>query len=97
MDNPERTLLCWKATRLIHKYGMVDLGYYDCDSIQEFSLAGFAYYYLAECWDHSKSINKANVTLYKQLLEIDTKLGITQSEQLFACLLKTLRMDLIQV
>ena len=97
MDNPERTLLSWKAARFITKNSVVSMGYGNCDSIEEFSSAGFAYYYLRKCLDRNKSMDMSDVTLYKQLFEFDAKLGITQSEQLYACLFRTLQMDVIEV
>ena len=36
------------------------------------------------CYDESELINQADITIYKQLLEIDSKLGTTQTEQLFS-------------
>ena len=63
----------------------------------ELGYAGYAHYYLKNCWDKSKLKNKADNTIYKQLLEIDAKLGTTQSEQLFQCVFNSLRIDLIKV
>ena len=60
-------------------------------------LVGYADYYLVRCWDESELKNKADVTIYKQLLEIDSKLGTTQSEQLRCCILYSPRKDLIEV
>ena len=60
-------------------------------------LVGYADYYLVRCWDESELKNKADVTIYKQLLEIDSKLGTTQSEQLAECVHNSLRIDLIKV
>ena len=67
------------------------------DQLRELGFVGYANYYLQECWDESELKNKADVTIYKQLLEIDSKLGTTQSEQLFWCVFNTVRMDLIKV
>ena len=67
------------------------------DKLREFGYVGYANYYLQKCWDKSELKNKADVSIYKQLLEIDAKLGTTQSEQLFWCVFYSLRMDLIQV
>ena len=69
----------------------------DYDKIREYDYVGYAEYYLNECWDESELKNKADVTIYKQLLEIDAKLGTTQSEQLFECVFHSLRIDLIKV
>ena len=63
----------------------------------EDGFVGYAHYYLQDCWDASKLKNKADVAVYKQLLEIDSKLGTTQSEQLDWCVFHSLRMDLIKV
>ena len=69
----------------------------DHDKLREEDFVGYAGYYLLACWDKSELKNKADVTIYKQLLEIDAKLGTTQSEQLFWCVLYSLRMDLFKV
>ena len=67
------------------------------DKLREDDFVGYAEYYLSECWNESELKNKADVTIYKQLLEIDSKQGTTQSEQLFQCVLHSPRMDLIKV
>ena len=67
------------------------------DQLRELDYVGYADYYLQECWNESELKNKADVTIYKQLLEIDSKLGTTQSEQLFKCVFQSLRIDLIKV
>ena len=67
------------------------------DKLRELGYVGYAHYYLGQCWNESELTNKADVTIYKQLLEIDSKLGTTQLEQLFKCVLHSLRIDLIKV
>ena len=67
------------------------------DELMELDYVGYADYYLRKCWNDSELKNKADVTIYKQLLEIDSKLGTIQTEQLFKCVFNTVRMDLIQV
>ena len=67
------------------------------DKLRELGYVGYAEYYLRKCWDESELKNKADVAVYKQLLEIDSKLGTTQSEQLLECVSHSLRMDLIKV
>ena len=67
------------------------------DKLRELGYVGYAEYYLQACWNESELKNKADVTIYKQLLEIDSKLGTTQSEQLFQCVFNSVRMDLIKV
>ena len=60
-------------------------------------VVGYANYYLQKCYDVSELKNKALVKIYRQLLEIDAQLGTTQTEQLFACVFHSVRMDLIKV
>ena len=69
----------------------------DLDKVRELDYVGYANCYLRVCWDESELKNKADVTIYKQLLEIDSKLGTTQSEQLRWCLSYSPRKDLIKV
>ena len=74
---------------------IVEDGIYDV--IRGKGFVGYASYYLKARWDESKLKNKADVTIYKQLLQIDAKLGTTQSEQLFECVRFSPRKDLIEV
>ena len=67
------------------------------DKVREFGFVGYAEYYLNNCWDESELKNKADLEIYKQLLEIDSKLGTTQSEQLRFCLRYSPRNDFIEV
>ena len=67
------------------------------DKLRELGYAGYADFYLNKCWSESELKNKADVVVYKQLLEIDSKLGTTASEQLFKCFFDSVRMDLIKV
>ena len=67
------------------------------DVLREKNFVGYANYYLQESWDETELKNKADVTIYKQLLEIDAKLGTTQTEQLYWCLRYSPRKDLIEV
>ena len=67
------------------------------DELREEDFVGYAEYYLQESWDETEFINKADVAVYKQLLEIDSKLGTTQSEQLLKFVFHSPRIDLIEV
>ena len=67
------------------------------DKLRERKFVGYAHFYLKECWDESELKNKADVAVYKQLIEIDSKLGTTQTEQLRCCLDYSPRKDLIEV
>ena len=69
----------------------------DHDELRELGWVGYAHYYLQHCWDKSELTNKADIMIYKQLLEIDSKLGATQTEQLRCCLALSPRKDLIEV
>ena len=64
---------------------------------EEYGFVGFASYYLRGSYDESNLKNKAEISIYKQLLEIDSQLGTTQTEQLFWCVFYSVRMDLIKV
>ena len=99
MSDKKRNELNLKAGRLIKSLGInmiVRDGIYDVLR-EKHNYVGYAEYYLQACWNKSELKNKADVTIYKQLLEIDSKLGTTQSEQLFECVFNSLRMDLIKV
>ena len=99
MSEDERKELNLKAGRLIKS-----LGIYIVVTENEFDIlrgkpgyVGYANYYLRKCYDESELKNKAEIEIYKKLLEIDAKLGTTQSEQLFWCVFQSIRMDLIKV
>ena len=83
-----------KAGRLFEN---CEIAMFDYDVLRECKFVGYANYYLQESWDETELTNKADVTIYKQLLEIDSKLGTTQTEQLFECVFHSLRIDLIKV
>ena len=91
-DSPKKLNL--KAGRLIQNLG-IDM--YEYDELREFGFVGYASYYLKECWDQSKLTNKADVAIYRQLLEIDSKLGTTSTEQLDRCVFCSHQMDIIKV
>ena len=58
---------------------------------------GFANVYLWRCDQESKEENIADAKLYEKLVELDTRLGTTASEQLYWCLYYTTRWDIIKV
>ena len=88
-----------KAGRLIKSLGIsIDVTEKKIDVLrEERGFVRYASYYLKKCWNESKLKNKADVTVYKQLLEIDSKLGTSQTKQLLRCVFHSLRMDLIKV
>ena len=99
MNDSERKRLNLEAGKLIQSLGIsivVTENKFDLLR-EELGYVGYADYYLKNCYDTSELVNKANVTIYGQLLEIDSKLGTTQAEQLFVCVFTSVRMDLIKV
>ena len=96
ISDEERNELNMKAKKLFENHG-IDMIFDDYDEIREDGGVGYAHFYLDECWNESELKNKADVTIYKQLLEIDAKLGTTQTEQLYWCLRYSPRKDLIEV
>ena len=103
MSDKERKELNLKAGRLIQSLGIyiavTNILLYDEFDVlrEELGWVGYAHYYIHNCWDESELKNKADVAVYKQLLKIDSKLGTTQTEQLFWCVFYSLRRDLIKV
>ena len=75
----------------------INIDQVDLDKVREYGYVGYANYYLEECWNESELKNQADVTVYKQLLEIDSILGTTQSEQLIECIHYSAQKDLIEV
>ena len=104
MSEEQRVELYLKAGTLIQSLLPINVvavaswqhGIYDVLR-EELGYVGYAHYYLRQCLDKSELENKADITIYKQLLEIDSKLGTTQSEQLFQCVFHPARMDIIKV
>ena len=99
ISDDERKELNLKAGRLIKSLGIfINVTENKFEMLREkLGYVGYANYYLQACWDKSELKNKADVTIYKQLLEIDSKLGTTQSEQLFECVFNLLRINIIKV
>ena len=98
MSDKERNELNFIAGRLIQSLGISFVVTEDMfDELRKVGWVGYSHYYLEKCCDESELKDNADVTIFKQLLEIDAKLGTTQSEQLFRCVFYSLRMDLIKV
>ena len=99
LSEAERKELNLKAGRILKPLGIeIYVTENEYDELQgEYGYVGYANYYLKECQDDSELINKAEIKIYKTLLEIDSKLGTTQTEQLFWCVFQSIRMDLIKV
>ena len=69
----------------------------DYDWILESHDKGYADYYLHKCVNYSKMINEADATVYQKLVDIDSTLGTELSDQLYWCLWRTTRWDIIKV
>ena len=65
--------------------------------LREKVLIGFAHLYLGKCNSESKSDDKIDKEVYSKLVELDTRLGTTSSEQLFECVYNTSNLDIIKV
>ena len=94
ISDEERKELNMRAGRLFESLGIYMLEY---DKIRKSGGVGYGHYYLAKCWNKTELKNEADVAIYNKLLEIDSKLGTTQSEQLLWCLAYSPRKDLIEV
>ena len=68
----------------------------DYDSIKLMGGQGYAHHYLVVCKAYSK-MNEVDASIYRQLVDIDSKHGTNASLQLWGCLNITNRSDLIQV
>ena len=71
-----------------------DGGQYGARFAQEI---GFAQVYLKHCSKETESDDELHIEVFTKLAKLDSKLGCTASEQLFECLLRTTRWDLIKV
>ena len=75
----------------------------DFDQVNEYERlrktgwVGFAALYLNQCNKEAKSNDEIDKEVYSKLVELDTRLGTTASEQLYWCLLNTTRSDIIKV
>ena len=92
ISDEERKELKLKARRLFESHGVRMVLRYgsgmvldDYDELRKRGWFGYGHFYLSKCREHGYELtNKTD--FFKQLLEIDTKLGTSQSEQLFQCL-----------
>ena len=99
MSEAERKELNLKAGRLIKSLEInIAVTENNFDVLRErHGYVGYAHYYLKKSYDESELKYKAEIEIYKNLLEIDSKLGTTSTEQLFKCVSYSVRMDLIKV
>ena len=64
------------------------------ESLRKKNLVGFAHLFL---WQESKKDDQIDIQVYNKLVELDSKLGTTASEQLHGCIERTSRSDIIKV
>ena len=67
------------------------------EKLRKCNWVGYAEFYLDRCYYESKTSDKVDRVVYNKLAKLDARLGTTPSEQLFGCLRKTTRWDIIKV
>ena len=67
------------------------------ETLKRLQYVGFANKYLEYGKAKSKSDDEIDITVYTKLVQIDSKLGTTASEQLFRLFNYSLRLDLLKV
>ena len=98
LSDAERKKLNLEAGRLILSYRIcTNVTDNKFDVLREKGFVGHANYFFKKCYFKSGLINTADIGIYRQLLEIDSRLGTTQTEQLFACVELSVRIDFIKV
>ena len=96
MSQEEKRRLFKLCQSILRENGFDLKNYQDYDWIRSMVGQGYAHYYLAVCKDNSK-MNEVDASIYRQLIDIDSKLGTNASLQLWSCLYTTSRSDLIKV
>ena len=67
------------------------------EQIKKFIGTGYARFYLEQCHKKSKSDDEMDINIYTKLVQLDSKLGTSATEQLLWCVFYTQRFDLIKV
>ena len=97
MSEKEKKRLNGLGRSILAENGIILKEDEDYNFIRSRKGVGYANHYLVVCWDDSKKISKAHVSTYRELVDIDSKLGTNASLQLLFCLNSTTRSDLIKV
>ena len=104
MNREEEYQLNQRAGRILREAGFVFEEWKDynwitkgVDHRDEIDDEGYADYYLVKCCNETTKINEADASIYRQLVDIDSKLGTSISVQLLCCLSWTTRWDIIKV
>ena len=90
-SNEKKNKLSQLAGAILRDAGIVSEKWKDIDD------ASFANFYLFECMDNSKMVNEADVSVYRRLVDIDSKLGTDAAKKLADCITSTTRLDLYEV
>ena len=67
------------------------------EEFKKSGFVGFADVYLQQCYKKPKRDSEIDTQVYNKLVELDSKIGTTASEQLFQLLSHSLRFDLLKV
>ena len=67
------------------------------ERVKKANYIGYAHFYFSQCHKESKSDDEIVKEFYTKLVELDTRLGIPPSEQLFTCVFYILDPDIIKV
>ena len=98
VNREEEYQLNQRAGRILRQAGLVFEEWKDYNWIKkEADDEGYADYYLVNCFNETKMINEADSSVYRELVDIDSKLGTSISMQLSCCLWSTTRYDIIEV
>ena len=65
--------------------------------LRQKGFVGFAHRFLQRYNEESKSNDEIDIQVYTKLVQLDSKIGTTASEQLYCCLEFTTRSDIIMV
>lgn len=65
--------------------------------LRTMNLVGFAHFYLHQFYEKAKTDDEKDIQIYTKLVQLDSKLGTSATEQLLWCVFYTLRFDLIKV
>ena len=97
LGEKEKKRLNQLGQSILREDGLVLEEEVDYDRMRLMKFKGYAEYYLSQYWNDSTKINEADLSTYRQLVDIDSKLGTNASLQLSGCLHWTTRWDLIKV
>ena len=90
MNEEEKKRLNESGGMILREAGLDFEMWKDYDWIKKEDYVGYADYYLHKCISIDKEV-------YSKLVELDTRLGTTTSEQLYKCVFYTSNLDIIKV